>query len=172
MIPVRIWRKLFFVSWAELNENPTSFGKTWYTENILIKIATGKHWNHAWSSLHGSDVFGRKTRQNVSNSHENTDKIFFLNALALLSSVTHTELHLKTIADLPLLTPLRITRRRVYWIYMSWIYQPALQPYIPTIHTTLPIGHDNPMPSDPWIRSTESRKRILNVTLAWIMSFK
>ena len=98
MIPVRIWRKLFFVLWAELNENPTSFGKTWYTENILIKTATGKHWNHAWSSLHGSDVFGRKTRQNVSNSHENKDKIFFLNALALLFSVTHTELHLKTIA--------------------------------------------------------------------------
>ena len=98
MIPVRIWRKLFFVSCAELNENPTSFGKTWYTENILIKIATGKHWNHAWSSLHGSDVFGRKTRQNVSNSHVNTDKVFFLNTLALLFSVTHTELHLKTIA--------------------------------------------------------------------------
>ena len=70
IIPVRIWRKLFFVSWAELNENPTSFGKTWYTENILIKIATGKHWSHVWSALHGSDVFRRKTRQNVSNSHD------------------------------------------------------------------------------------------------------
>ena len=66
------------------------------------------------------------------------------------------------------LLTLRITRRRVYWIYMSWIYQPTLGLCISTVHTTLPSGHDNPMPSDPWIRSTESRNRILNVTLASI----
>ena len=52
------------------------------------------------------------------------------------------------------------------------LYELNLPAYIGAVHfhvhTTLPPGHDNPMPSDPWIRSTESRNRILNVTLASI----
>ena len=52
------------------------------------------------------------------------------------------------------------------------LYEMNLPAYIGAVHfhvhTTLPPGHDNPMPPDPWIRSTESRNRILNVTLASI----
>ena len=52
------------------------------------------------------------------------------------------------------------------------LYELNLPAYIGAVHfhvhTTLPPGHDNPVPPDPWIRSTESRNRILNVTLASI----